>query len=347
MPTFNDALALFRRGERVAALSAATRALAATPSDPNLLNLLVELHAANGDPASASRHAAQAAVLCPDDAAAQRRLGQYAYAAGDRATAIDAYRRAIRLDSRNARAYNNLGNVLEADGARDEAIAAYRHAIEIDPGYALAHSNLATVLGAGGDHQGALKASETALGLRVELAPAWRQLAVSRLELRDLDGALVAADRATQLAAADPRAWFVRCRVLSELDRLEDGVRKECGDFRHQDVAARILRHGCDGLLLPGLLGRCGGLGRDAGLLGQGRLLQREPTADSSQLTAGEDRGGRAACASLLSAVSCRLLARVTRCTDWGWADVRTGLRPPSWRWSCGRSCAGAASARR
>ena len=225
MPTFNDALALFRRGERVAALSAATRALAATPSDPNLLNLLVELHAANGDPASASRHAAQAAVLCPDDAAAQRRLGQYAYAAGDRATAIDAYRRAIRLDSRNARAYNNLGNVLEADGARDEAIAAYRHAIEIDPGYALAHSNLATVLGAGGDHQGALKASETALGLRVELAPAWRQLAVSRLELRDLDGALVAADRATQLAAADPRAWFVRCRVLSELDRLEDALR--------------------------------------------------------------------------------------------------------------------------
>lgn len=224
MSTFSDALNLLQRGDRAGALVAATDAVAATPNDVQLLNLLSELHAAAGELAQAADFAARVVALSPADAPALRRLGQRAYAAGNRAAAISAYRRAIAIDPGNARAYNNLGNLLEGDGLRAEALDAYRQALTLDPTYALAHANLAGVLGCEGNHLDAIQACERALALQPQLAPAWRQLAASRLALRDLDGALQAADRATALAAQDSRAWFVRCRVLSELNRLDEAI---------------------------------------------------------------------------------------------------------------------------
>ena len=223
-PTLEEALGLWRSGNRGGARSACSAFLSREPAHVDALNLLAEIDIAGNEPELAAVSLARITQLRPGDAAARRRLANAQFDAGSTAEAIASYRMAIDLEPGNARAHNNLGRALVRAGDAAGALQSYRRALAIDANYAIAHNNLGNWHYAAGDCAAAIECQRRAVALKPDFAEAWFNCAAPLLSLKRAADALACCDRALALKPVFPEALFIRAAALRDLARRGEAL---------------------------------------------------------------------------------------------------------------------------
>ncbi len=113
-----------------------------TTRDPEVLDLLGQMAARDGESRKAIAFFQEAIQGDPNLADAHLNLGVLYHEAGDYEAAIGAFEAAIRVDPAYAPAYMNLGNSYRKLGRFDQAEEAYRKALKWDPDCADCYFNL-------------------------------------------------------------------------------------------------------------------------------------------------------------------------------------------------------------
>lgn len=104
-----------------------------TTRDPEVLDLLGQMAARDGEPRKAIAFFQEAVRGDPNLADAHMNLGVLYHEAGDYEAAISEFQAAIRADPAYALAHLNLGNSYRKLGRFDQAEEAYRKALKFDP----------------------------------------------------------------------------------------------------------------------------------------------------------------------------------------------------------------------
>jgi tetratricopeptide (TPR) repeat protein len=238
--SFAEAVALFRRGDALAARKAGERLLKQAPKDPQLLEFVGVMRCQTGDglkgiaalrAAAAARPAnpgvrqnlAQALVdlgRLPEGEAAcaeaaplpdpgDRRARLHAWllqTLGRQAEAARVYEALVDRRPQDAELWNNLGNARRALGHRSGAAAALAQAAGLRPTDAAIHCNLSRALVEAGDEAGALAALTSYrgppdAGLETERA----NLLAGEARVEEAEGAYRAA---LAVAPSSGDAWF-------------------------------------------------------------------------------------------------------------------------------------------
>lgn len=140
------AVSLHKAGRLDEAAATCRRLLQQVPDDPQVLQLLGHVLAAQGAHAAAAEVLQRLVVLAPDDAGAHLSLGLALQAQGLRADAVRAFDAALRLRPAFAAALAPLAAVLTELGESDRAEDAYRELVALEPQLAGAHLNLGVLL---------------------------------------------------------------------------------------------------------------------------------------------------------------------------------------------------------
>jgi protein O-GlcNAc transferase len=134
----------------------------------------------------------QATVLKPDFAEAHHRLGLLYRQQEKLDLAEQSLRQAIIVNPQYAEAHNNLATVLKSLGKFDESIASYRQALALRPDLADIHANLGNALSAAGKLEEAVDAYRQSLALKPDNAEVNNKLGVALVSLNRPAEALVA-----------------------------------------------------------------------------------------------------------------------------------------------------------
>ncbi len=166
--------------------------------------------------------------LAADDARTHNGLGVALMETGQPAEAIVHYRKALALNPSYPEAHNNLGEALSGQGAVKEAVGAFERALVLDPDYTVARSNLAMLLVRTQRTDAALVHLKKLARDQPESADARRNLGHALADQRRFEEARVELEEAVRLAGrSDPLAMFLLGRVLTDLGRMNDGVKVE------------------------------------------------------------------------------------------------------------------------
>lgn len=214
-------------------------------------NLAAEL-AARGDPLAALPHARRAVSLKPDFPEALNTLADTLTRTGAATEALPLLDRALQLQPRYAPAENTRGLALAALGRRDEAARHFQRAISLQPRLAEAHYNLGLTQAERGDFSSAIPCFARAAELRPDHAAAhlnWGlALAVSQrlpearlhferaLSLQPESAAFHQSYGRALLAGSDPDAALSHFRTALELEPERPGL--------HRDLATTLQRLG-------------------------------------------------------------------------------------------------------
>ena len=209
-----------RRGDYARSIALYRRAVAATPSDPEVrYNLAVTLQEA-GHSSEALAAVMDAIRRDPSRPEAHNAFGIALTQTGKPAEALAEFDRAAELDPRDARAQNNRGNVLRQMGRLEEAAQAYRRAIELAPRYAEAWNGLGTLEVT--RHQPAAAVPDFQHAL--ELAPSYHEarlnLGIALETMGDRRAALAAYRDFMREAATDPGFTAQRAVARQLIARL-------------------------------------------------------------------------------------------------------------------------------
>lgn len=172
-------------------------ALAESPEDAELWELLGEARYELSDDEGAAQAFGRSAELGPDRSSAWRNLGEANWNAGRLESAEEALRRAAALDPHDAESRMSLAQLLLEMGRTDDAVAAARDALALDESAADAVVVLARARLGAGDAAGArealdsgLESSPEAVVLYVERARVLAEQGFTGLAARDLGWAL-------------------------------------------------------------------------------------------------------------------------------------------------------------
>ena len=141
-----EAIRLFRLGQRKQAFEQIDRMLKAFPNSATLWNLEGTLRGTIGDYERAETAFHRVIAMKPVSAEAHNNLGIVLTRKGEIEAALTALNNALLLKPDYAEAHNNLGNALLAQGNADAAARSYRKAIDCQNGMAQAHINLGHAL---------------------------------------------------------------------------------------------------------------------------------------------------------------------------------------------------------
>ncbi|VXD01132.1 putative 2OG-Fe(II) oxygenase [Sphingomonas sp. 8AM] len=218
-PQVARAVAAWREADVIAALTAA---LAHTPDDAALWQLLAAAQRAAQDHAAARAAARRAAALAPDDALIAHTLARVTLEIGEPAVAL--FDRALALAPLDAGVMLGRAAALVAAGQVDIATTFLADVLRQHPGWYDGHATLARLRWQAGDRQDYAAAYVTALATRPRDGLLWRDHA-----------ATVA--RAGQPAAARRIVAQARAAVGASrtLDLLEAGTWSKDGDLAAAD----------------------------------------------------------------------------------------------------------------
>ena len=179
-PGFLMGMVHFRSGDYPAAEQAYETSLANDPGDPDLLNGLGTVYAAQGRHREAEEAFARAVAVAGDYAQPRFNLGALYLKLGRRQEAIAALKQGLAIDLRPIPRYQGnlaLGNAFMQEGQYLEAARAFERALEHrrDPHAYYGLSNARRMLG---DVESQLGALEQAVALDSTFAPALRNLGV-------------------------------------------------------------------------------------------------------------------------------------------------------------------------
>ena len=214
-------------------------------------NLAAEL-AARGDPVAALPHARRAVELKADFPETLNTLADALTRTGSAAEALPLLDRALQLHPRYAPAENTRGLALTALGRREEAARHFQQAITLQPRLAEAHYNLGLTHAERGDFGAAIPCFTRAAALRPDHAATelnWGlALALSQrlpearphferaLALQPESAALHQSYGRALLAGSDPDAALSHFRIALELEPERSGL--------HRDLATTLQQLG-------------------------------------------------------------------------------------------------------
>jgi Flp pilus assembly protein TadD len=218
-----QAVALFKAGQRREALDACRRALAQAPEQPDMLALAGILAMEIGDIEEGVAFYERAITLKPDAAELHYNLGNALRRLERNEEAVAAYRCAAKCRPDLVPAYNNLGSALQALERWDEAGDAYRRALALAPGAAELHRNLGIVLESGGRRKEAIDCYRRALTLAPD-SGSYRNLATALLEEGKARATIETCDAWLHTVALRPELGAVEALSLKAvaLDELGD-----------------------------------------------------------------------------------------------------------------------------
>jgi tetratricopeptide (TPR) repeat protein len=175
---YEEALALFERGDFQACRELAERGLSEQPADVNLLRLAGK-SGAELDLADAVDYLSKAVDLEPGNADAWRELGDALLNEGRLKDATGAFRRAVELRPNDVGSLVQLAHTAYAAGDPEDAIGAIRQAVERDPNSLGARRALLEIYRAA-------KRPEEALAAAEELAESDPTDALAALDVAEL-----------------------------------------------------------------------------------------------------------------------------------------------------------------
>ena len=198
--------------------------LAASPGNPDVLQLLGVVELQRGNAEVGVRLIERAIDQAPDHADAHFNLGVAHRQRNDHAKAAGAYRRAIAARPEFAEAHGELALVCHAQGRLDDAEAAARRAIALDPGLALAHNALGIVLRDQGAGEAAMASFRASLAQDSHFAEAHNNLGVALRDRGDHAAAADAYRQALALKADFAEAHNNLGNALQELGRSDEAI---------------------------------------------------------------------------------------------------------------------------
>lgn len=185
-----------------AARRALAEALARAPTEPKVIEALLQVDAAQGRADESAARIADALAERPDEARLHRLAGDAALLLQDAKAAEQSYRRAIELDPNDVDAYARLAGALQAAGKPESMLSTYEEALRANPGDAGLHVIVGQLYEARGRVEEAMARYEEAIRLDAAMAVAKNNLAWLLAENDgDLDRAL---DLAQEAKAALP-----------------------------------------------------------------------------------------------------------------------------------------------
>ena len=209
-------------GKLQEALFANQRAVAISPSDPELHNNLSVTLRDLGKLDDAETRCRQAISIKPDYAQAHNNLGITQKELGRLEDAKASCMKAIAIMPDLPEAHNNLGIILQELGRSVDADASYRRAIEIKPQFAQAHTNLANNLQLLGQLEEAESGYLRAISLEPGFAKAHTNLGNVLRELGRLEEARTSYTKAISIKPELAEAHSNLGNTLKDLGRLEE-----------------------------------------------------------------------------------------------------------------------------
>ena len=204
--SFQDAVALFQRGQSREAETLCRTILQRNPRHAESLYLLGLIATEKGNFRRAVEMIGKAIKLAPEYPPAHGSLGNALNELGRRDEALESYNRALQLNPSFAEIYVSRGYTLNELGRPHEAVDSLEMALVLNPDLGQAHSNLAHTLNGLKRHSDALAHCDKALAIDPQLTDAYVNRGVALLGLMRLKAALesydIALSQAPDLAAA-------------------------------------------------------------------------------------------------------------------------------------------------
>jgi predicted O-linked N-acetylglucosamine transferase (SPINDLY family) len=152
------AVIAYQGGNLTVALAFATKALAGSSADPDILRTLGDIQVARGELEAAAEAYTRALGRKQDSAGLHKSLGNTLMTLSRPAEAEGCFRRALAIKPASAGLHNNLGWALLAQGRPSEAERSFRRALSIEPSHPIALNNHGVALLAQGQVEEAILA---------------------------------------------------------------------------------------------------------------------------------------------------------------------------------------------
>lgn len=160
----------------------------------------------------------------PDAHLAWNNRGVALHGLGRFAESLESYDRAVAIRPDYAAGWKNRAIALTSLKRFDDAIASFDQAVAHDPDDAAAWSGRGDVLRTCSRFEDAIASYDRALALAPDNPDAWSNRAACLQMMRRFDAAQVSVDKALSLAADHLHALSVRGSLLSETDRIAEGM---------------------------------------------------------------------------------------------------------------------------
>ncbi|HWT13997.1 MAG TPA: sulfotransferase [Allosphingosinicella sp.] len=220
-PNWENALALYRRGEADAARSEALAALAIAPSDSRLLHFLGVVSCRAGLLDEGAGHLARAVEIDPADSVARFDLAMALHALG---RAEEALRLCGEAPNRDPPLRRLEGQLLQAQGRFAEAAAAYESVLAQQPDDWEIWNNLGNSRRSSGDVSGAIAALERAVSIRPDVAPMQANLGAALARAGESEAAVRHYRHALALEPKHGAVILDLARLLRHLGRFEEAL---------------------------------------------------------------------------------------------------------------------------
>nr|WP_315491648.1 tetratricopeptide repeat protein [uncultured Rhodoferax sp.] len=258
IPSIDQAIAYFRRGDLANAESVCQRLMLITSNNFDVFYLSGMVAAAQGKLEFADETLKIASQLKPDVASLHSDRGIVLQRMGQLSEAIHCYKKAIEIDSRLWMAHFNCGIALELLGQSEEAITsfdavlalkpdlaaalsnkgkalrslgrteaakdAFRNAIEMDPKGVDVYCNLGNLLQTEGDYLGAIDCYQKALASNPNYADALCNMGAALVKVERGSEALGCFDRAIQVNPQHAQAYSNRGILLVNMGEFESAL---------------------------------------------------------------------------------------------------------------------------
>ncbi len=229
------ARALYRQGDTSGAAKVIAASLQVAPSDPDLYELLADVHVAAGRTDLALEAYEQALAADPERARAWRRLGELRLRAGDAGGAIEALQHTARLEPSEPGVHLLIAEAAEQAGDRQVTLNAFAHAIqegEGTPAVLERAGELAAERALSGTEPNlavlAIEWLEEAVTLDPQRERAWLLLGrLARLRL-ELERAVECLRRAVELEPTNVEALTELAETYAELFDAESAAEFAC-----------------------------------------------------------------------------------------------------------------------
>jgi tetratricopeptide (TPR) repeat protein len=180
---FNEARALYSRGDLAGCLEACETILEADPANAQALHLVGLLCYRGGDVETAITFFQECLTHHPDFAEAYCNLAAMLKKQGRTAESLEAYRQGLALDPDDAQGQYNYGVGLQAANRFDEAAQALRRAVALSPYMPDAHNALGLAERALGNAEAAVISFRNGIASQPEALPAYRNMAATLRQL--------------------------------------------------------------------------------------------------------------------------------------------------------------------
>jgi predicted O-linked N-acetylglucosamine transferase (SPINDLY family) len=194
------------------------------PGNCDLLALMAEIAAKQGDPGRAIELYDQLLNLQPQHAVGHYKRSNLLKDSNRLDEALAGYDRAIALNPGYAYALCNRGVVLQRLDRWGAALESYDRAIQLDPKDAIAHYNRGIVLRMLEKREEALASYAAALAINPNYAECLFNQGILQSELKRWDAAMVSLDRAILLRPDFAAAYFHRGGVFASLRQDENAI---------------------------------------------------------------------------------------------------------------------------